>query len=64
MASEDGMASECVVSLDNLRTVPKAQLVEAITELGTERMDQVSKDPWTDADPEPGDFDAERVRDA
>lgn len=43
LGPEDGMARECVVSLDNLRTVPKAQLVESITELGTERMNQVCR---------------------
>jgi mRNA-degrading endonuclease toxin of MazEF toxin-antitoxin module len=30
------MARECVVSLDNLRTVPRAQLVEPITEVVAE----------------------------
>lgn len=35
------MSRECVVSLDNLRTVPK--LVEPITELGAERMDRVCR---------------------
>jgi len=32
---------ECVVSLDNLRTVPKAQLVEPITELSGEKLDKL-----------------------
>jgi mRNA interferase MazF len=43
LGPEDGMARECVVSLDNLRTVPKAQLVEPITELGAEKMDKVCR---------------------
>ncbi len=43
LGAEDGMARECVVSLDNLRTVPKAQLVEPITELGPEKMDEVCR---------------------
>ena len=43
LGPEDGMARECVVSLDNLRTVPKAQLVEPITELEAERMDEVCR---------------------
>ena len=43
LGPEDGMARECVVSLDNLRTVPKAQLVETITELGDEKMDRVCR---------------------
>ena len=41
LGPEDGMARECVVSLDNLRTVPKAQLVEPITELGGEMLDKL-----------------------
>jgi mRNA interferase MazF len=40
---KDGMPRECAISLDNLRTVPKAQLVEAITELGAEKMDEVCR---------------------
>lgn len=43
LGPEDGMARECVVSLDNLRTVPKAQLVEPITELGPEKMAEVCR---------------------
>jgi mRNA interferase MazF len=43
LGPEDGMVRECVVSLDNLRTVPKAQLVEPITELGAEKMDKVCR---------------------
>jgi mRNA interferase MazF len=35
---EDGLPQSCVVSLDNLRTVPKAQLVEPITTLGFEKL--------------------------
>jgi mRNA interferase MazF len=34
----DGMPVECAVSLDNLRTVPKALLTESITKLGAERI--------------------------
>jgi mRNA interferase MazF len=37
----DGMPKPCVVSLDNLRAVPKALLTERITRLGVERMAQV-----------------------
>jgi mRNA interferase MazF len=40
---DDGMPQECVVTLDNLRTIPKAQLVEPITKLGAERMDEVCR---------------------
>ncbi len=43
LGPEDGMPRECVVSLDNLRTVPKAQLVEPITELGAGKMDEVCR---------------------
>jgi mRNA interferase MazF len=38
LGPEDGMPKECAISLDNLRTVPKALLIEAITELGPEKM--------------------------
>jgi mRNA interferase MazF len=40
---EDGMPEECVISLDNLRTVPKALLVEPITELKPQRMDELCR---------------------
>jgi mRNA interferase MazF len=39
----DGMSADCVVSLDNLRTVPRALLTEHITALGPERMREVCK---------------------
>jgi mRNA-degrading endonuclease toxin of MazEF toxin-antitoxin module len=39
----DGMPVECVVSLDNLRTVPKALLTESITKLEPERMDAICR---------------------
>lgn len=38
LGSEDGLPRPCVISLDNLRTVPKAQLVEPITTLGPEKL--------------------------
>jgi mRNA-degrading endonuclease toxin of MazEF toxin-antitoxin module len=37
------MPEECVISLDNLRTVPKALLVEPITELKPQRMDELCR---------------------
>jgi mRNA interferase MazF len=43
LGSEDGMPRECVLSLDNLRTVPKAQLVDPITDLGPERLDELCR---------------------
>ncbi len=43
LGPEDGVPRECAISLDNLRTVPKAQLVEAITELGTARIDELCR---------------------
>ena len=43
LGPEDGMPRECAISLDNLRTVPKALLTEAITQLGPERMPQVCR---------------------
>jgi mRNA interferase MazF len=39
----DGMPVECAVSLDNLRTVPKALLTESITKLDSERMDTICR---------------------
>ncbi|HWH12783.1 MAG TPA: type II toxin-antitoxin system PemK/MazF family toxin, partial [Solirubrobacteraceae bacterium] len=39
----DGMPVECVVSLDNLRTVPQALLTESITRLDAERLDAICK---------------------
>ena len=37
----DGMPARCVLSLDNVRVVPKASMRERITRLSGERMDQV-----------------------
>jgi mRNA interferase MazF len=37
----DGMATECVASLDNIQTVPKAKLGRFITHLSPERMRDV-----------------------
>ncbi len=37
----DGMPVECAVTLDNLRTVPRALLVESITHLDEAKMTQV-----------------------
>lgn len=47
---EDGMPRECVISLDNLRTVPKALLTEPITMLGPERLDEICRALNTAAD--------------
>lgn len=41
--ASDGMPRECAISLDNLRAVPKALLVEPITELGAGKMAEVCK---------------------
>lgn len=41
LGPDDGMPRECAISLDNLRTVPKAQLVDPITKLGSEQMNQL-----------------------
>ncbi len=43
LGPEDGMPRDCVISLDNLRTVPKAQLTEPITKLGAERIDELCR---------------------
>jgi mRNA interferase MazF len=43
LGAYDGMPRECAISLDNLRTVPKALLVEPITQLGAEKMAEVCR---------------------
>ena len=43
LGPEDGMPRECVVSLDNLRTVSKAQLTEGIAVLSPAKMDEVCR---------------------
>jgi mRNA interferase MazF len=39
----DGMPVECAVSLDNLRTAPRALLTEPITKLEPARMDAICR---------------------
>ncbi|MGH8903433.1 MAG: type II toxin-antitoxin system PemK/MazF family toxin [Egibacteraceae bacterium] len=41
LGTDDGMSVECVASLDNLRVVPKAYLVDRICVLGPDRLAQV-----------------------
>ena len=41
LGRDDGMPKACVVALDQIRTVPKAHLVQRITSLGVVRMEQV-----------------------
>ncbi len=43
LSTDDGMPCECAVSLDNLRTVPKALLVEPITQLDPGRMSEICR---------------------
>lgn len=38
LGPEDGMAQHCVVNLDNILTIPKARLIERITNLSAEKM--------------------------
>ncbi|MGH8933582.1 MAG: type II toxin-antitoxin system PemK/MazF family toxin [Egibacteraceae bacterium] len=38
---DDGVTEDCVISLDNVETVPKAFLVEKMTTLSTVRMAEV-----------------------
>ncbi|MGA8354000.1 MAG: type II toxin-antitoxin system PemK/MazF family toxin [Solirubrobacteraceae bacterium] len=38
LGAEDGLPRPCAISLDNLRTVPKAQLVQPITMLGPDKL--------------------------
>jgi mRNA interferase MazF len=39
----DGMPVECAVSLDNLRTVPRALLTDPITRLSDAQMDEICR---------------------
>lgn len=43
LGPEDGMPIACAVSLDNLRTVPRALLTESITQLDPERMNAICR---------------------
>jgi len=43
LGPEDGMPHECAISLDNLRTVPKALLTRPITKLGPPRIDELCR---------------------
>lgn len=43
LGPEDGMPVECAISLDNLRTVPKALLTEPMTKLGPDKMSEVCR---------------------
>lgn len=43
LGPKDGMPRECVVSLDNLHTVPKKQLVESITHLNAVKLDEICR---------------------
>jgi mRNA interferase MazF len=43
LGPDDGMPRECAISLDNLRTVPKALLVEPITKLNPVKMSEVCR---------------------
>jgi mRNA interferase MazF len=41
LSEDDGMPGECAATLDNLQTVPKAQIGSFITHLAPERMREV-----------------------
>ena len=43
LTGDDGMAVECAISLDNVRTVPRALLTEQITSLSGTRMHEVCR---------------------
>jgi mRNA interferase MazF len=43
LGEDDGMPAECVIGLDNLRTVPRARLSEPITRLSGVRMHEVCR---------------------
>ena len=38
----DGMPADCVVNLDDIHTVPKTNVLNRITELSPERMDEIA----------------------
>ena len=43
LGPDDGMPERCVLSLDNVRVLPKAYFVERICKLGPEPMDRVCR---------------------
>jgi len=43
LGPKDGMPRRCVVNLDSLATIPKAELSERICSLGRPRMDEVER---------------------
>lgn len=43
LGTADGMREECVVSLDNLRTVPRSLLTSRIIKLPGAKMDEVCR---------------------
>jgi mRNA interferase MazF len=43
LGPDDGLPRECVIALDNLRTVPKAQLTEPIVTLDAARLHDVCR---------------------
>lgn len=43
LTEADGMPTDCVISLDNLRTVPRVLLTDRITQLVAPRMDEVCR---------------------
>jgi mRNA interferase MazF len=43
LGPDDGMPEECVVTLDNLRTVHRVLLADPITSLAGKRMDEVCR---------------------
>jgi mRNA interferase MazF len=43
LTPDDGMAVECAISLDNIRTVPRALLTERITPLSGRKMHEVCR---------------------
>jgi mRNA interferase MazF len=43
LSREDGMPDECVLSFDNLATVPKALLTERITTISAARVDEICR---------------------
>jgi mRNA interferase MazF len=43
LSADDGMSTDCAVSLDNLRTVPRALLTERIARLGPDKQHAICR---------------------
>jgi len=46
LTQEDGLLTECAANLDNIQTVPKANLGPLVAALASARMEQVDRAIW------------------